>query len=52
MKLREVERELIETILKLNNGSRTQTAKQLGISLRRLQYRLREYRATPRDERP
>jgi DNA-binding NtrC family response regulator len=52
IKLREIERELIETVLELNNGSRTQSAKQLGISLRGLHYRLREYREKPREERP
>jgi two-component system, NtrC family, response regulator AtoC len=40
---REIERKAIEDALRANNGSRTKTARQLGISLRTLQYRLKEY---------
>jgi DNA-binding NtrC family response regulator len=40
---REIERHAIEEALRRNRGNRTQAAKQLGISLRKLQYRLKEY---------
>ena len=43
MKLREIERAVIEEALKANHGNRTHAARQLGISLRKLQYRLKEY---------
>ncbi len=39
----DIERKAIEDALHRNNGNRTKTAKQLGISLRKLQYRLKEY---------
>ncbi|MCC6859696.1 MAG: sigma-54-dependent Fis family transcriptional regulator [Bryobacterales bacterium] len=39
----EIERQAIEEALRMNNGNRTLAAKQLGISLRTLQYRLKEY---------
>jgi DNA-binding NtrC family response regulator len=40
---REIERKAIEEALALHHGNRTHAAKHLGISLRKLQYRLREY---------
>ncbi|MBC7785612.1 MAG: DNA-binding response regulator [Burkholderiales bacterium] len=43
VKLEELEREHIVAVLKKNNGNRTLTAKELGISRRTLQYRLSEY---------
>jgi transcriptional regulator with PAS, ATPase and Fis domain len=41
---REIERQAIEEALKLNAGNRTLAARQLGISLRTLQYRLKMYK--------
>ncbi len=41
--LREVEREAIERVLRENAGNRRKAAAELGISLRTLQYRLKEY---------
>ena len=47
---REIERQAIEDALRDNDGNRTKTARQLGISLRTLQYRLKEYGITqPKD---
>mgnify|MGYP001277168026 CR=1 FL=1 len=43
LKLRELERLAIEEALRQTNGNRTHAARQLGISLRKLQYRLKEY---------
>ena len=43
---REFERKLIEGTLRANGGNRTRTARQLGISLRTVQYRLKEYQET------
>jgi DNA-binding NtrC family response regulator len=40
---KDIERQAIETALRENDGNRTHAAKQLGISLRTLQYRLKEY---------
>jgi len=40
---KEIEREVIKRTLEACGGSRTETAKTLGISLRTLQYRLKEY---------
>jgi two-component system response regulator FlrC len=40
---RDIERRAIEDALAENGGNRTRTAKQLGISLRTLQYRLKDY---------
>lgn len=40
---KDIERQAIEEALNANDGSRTKAAKQLGISLRTLQYRLKEY---------
>jgi len=38
-----IERKAIEDALQRNQGNRTRTAKELGISLRKLQYRLKDY---------
>ena len=43
---RDIERQAIEDALRDNDGNRTKTARQLGISLRTLQYRLKEYGIT------
>ena len=43
---KDIERKAIEDALQANGGNRTRTAKQLGISLRMLQYRLKEYGIT------
>jgi DNA-binding NtrC family response regulator len=43
---KDIERKAIEDALRENDGNRTRTAKQLGISLRTLQYRLKEYGIT------
>ena len=40
---KDIERHAIEEALHDNQGNRTKTAKQLGISLRTLQYRLKDY---------
>jgi two-component system response regulator FlrC len=40
---RDIERKAIEDALRENDGNRTRAAKQLGISVRTLQYRLKEY---------
>lgn len=40
---KEIERAAIEDALHANGGNRTHAARQLGISLRKLQYRLKEY---------
>jgi len=40
---RDIERQSIEDALRTHGGNRTQAAHQLGISLRKLQYRLKEY---------
>ncbi len=42
---REIERQAIEDALRANGSSRTQAAQQLGISVRTLQYRLKEYQS-------
>jgi DNA-binding NtrC family response regulator len=47
--LSEIERAAILDSLSLNQGNRHETAEQLGISLRTLQYRLKEYGITGRD---
>jgi DNA-binding NtrC family response regulator len=47
---RDIERQAIEDALRDNDGNRTKTARQLGISLRTLQYRLKEYGITPARE--
>jgi len=41
--LRANERETIRKVLAENGGNRTQAARALGISLRTLQYRIKEY---------
>jgi len=43
---KDIERKAIEDALQANGGNRTRTAHQLGISLRTLQYRLKEYGIT------
>lgn len=43
---RDIERQAILDALNANQGNRTRTAQQLGISLRTLQYRLKEYGIT------
>jgi two-component system response regulator HydG len=40
---KQIERRAIEDALRMQNGNRTRAARQLGISLRTLQYRLKEY---------
>jgi transcriptional regulator with GAF, ATPase, and Fis domain len=47
---RDIERQAIEDALQANGGNRTKTARQLGISLRTLQYRLKEYGITRSEE--
>jgi two-component system, NtrC family, response regulator HydG len=44
---RDIERKAIEEALALTNGNRTRAAEQLGISVRTLQYRLKEYGLAP-----
>jgi len=44
--LKGLERQLIEEGLRINGGNRTRTAKGLGIAVRTLQYRLKEYGIT------
>ncbi len=44
---KEIERQVILDALQANNGNRTRTAQQLGISLRTLQYRLKDYSISP-----
>ncbi|HSF30929.1 MAG TPA: sigma-54 dependent transcriptional regulator [Candidatus Tectomicrobia bacterium] len=48
MSVREMERALIMETLQAMNGNRTQAAKVLGISLRTLRNKLREYQAGPK----
>jgi two-component system response regulator HydG len=43
---KDIERQAIEDALRANDGNRTKAAQQLGISLRTLQYRLKEYGIT------
>ena len=43
---KDIERKAIEDALRANGGNRTKAAAQLGISLRTLQYRLKEYGIT------
>jgi two-component system response regulator HydG/two-component system response regulator AtoC len=43
VRFKEIERDAIEKALADNEGNRTRAARQLGISLRTLQYRLKEY---------
>jgi transcriptional regulator with GAF, ATPase, and Fis domain len=47
--LSENERQAIKLALEENHGNRTKTAEQLGISIRSLQYRLKEYGITDRE---
>jgi len=46
---KDIERLAIEEALRRNHGNRTRAAKQLGISLRKLQYRLKEYGYTDQE---
>ncbi|MGQ9634326.1 MAG: sigma-54-dependent transcriptional regulator [Bryobacteraceae bacterium] len=46
VKFKDIERKAIEDALRANGGNRTKAAAQLGISLRTLQYRLKEYGIT------
>jgi two-component system response regulator FlrC len=41
--MKDLERQAIEAALEANGGNRTKAARQLGISLRTLQYRLKQY---------
>jgi len=43
LRVKDIERRAIEEALEMNHGSRTRAARQLGISVRTLQYRLKEY---------
>ncbi len=43
LRWRDIERHAIEEALRMNQGNRTLAAQQLGIGLRTLQYRLKEY---------
>ena len=43
LRVKDIERRAIEEALEMNHGNRTRAARQLGISVRTLQYRLREY---------
>ena len=43
LRWRDIERQAIEDALHVNHGNRTLAAQQLGISLRTMQYRLKEY---------
>jgi two-component system response regulator HydG len=47
--MKEIERQAIEGALRTNRGNRTLAARQLGISLRTLQYRLKEYGIKPEE---
>lgn len=49
MRLREIERYWIERTF-AETGSRRETAKQLGIGTRTLQYKLRQYGYEPREQ--
>jgi DNA-binding NtrC family response regulator len=48
---RDIERKAIEDALHQNGGNRTRAARQLGISVRTLQYRLKEYGIAQREGR-
>lgn len=49
LNMRDVERRAIEAALKKHAGNRTHAAQELGISLRTLQYRLKEYGLSGRE---
>jgi len=49
VRMKEIERRAIEEALRAHQGSRTRAARQLGISLRTLQYRLKEYGIKPHE---
>jgi DNA-binding NtrC family response regulator len=46
--MREVERHLLEKTLEINGGNRTRTAEMLGVSLRTIRNKIREYGLPPR----
>ncbi len=48
--IKDMEKQAILDALEQNNGNRTRTARQLGISLRTLQYRLKDYGLTARPQ--
>lgn len=48
VQFKDIERQAILDALEANSGNRTKAAQQLGISLRTLQYRLRDYGLSPR----
>ena len=43
LNMKDVERRAIEEALRKHGGNRTRAARELGISLRTLQYRLKDY---------
>jgi len=47
--MKQIERQAIEDALRIHQGNRTAAARQLGISLRTLQYRLKEYGITSKE---
>ena len=49
LRVKDIERRAIEEALEMNHGNRTRAARQLGISVRTLQYRLKEYGLTNGD---
>ena len=49
LRVKDIERRAIEEALEMNHGNRTRAARQLGISVRTLQYRLKEYGLTNND---
>jgi DNA-binding NtrC family response regulator len=46
--IRELERQLLETTLQLTGGNRTHAAEMLGISLRTIRNKIREFGLPPR----
>jgi DNA-binding protein Fis len=46
--MRELERRLLESTLEITNGNRTRAAEMLGISLRTIRNKIREYGLPPR----
>ncbi len=46
--IRELERQLLETTLQLTGGNRTRAAEMLGISLRTIRNKIREFGLPPR----
>jgi DNA-binding NtrC family response regulator len=51
VQLHEMERKLIEKTLEANGGNRTMTAEMLGVSLRTIRNKIREYGLPPRSGR-